>query len=296
MNATETGAFVGGLLKLLEAVPPVIWSGLLASVVALLGVMVGHWGTSKRFREQLAHDSRQKALDRLSTLRKDLYSRAGDTFVRTSQHLASLNSKASANANLADGLTDFLALSAQISLVATDRTRTLIGTLSIEMSEGLLKLLPEAAPCHREHYLIELADEAVDAAQAEIDSALQGMRQLNDSGVMDIAKFEALQRRFNEASTRMDEQHALRMAAYKRLHAANQHFNRQVQRVIGGFSEIQMEVQIALREEMGLETDREAFREQSRMARRRMRRATAVANKRIFEADAVPDAPVDGRA
>lgn len=59
----------------LASVPDVVWSGIVASVITVLGVMVTNWGLSKRHRQQLrhteeenarkrAHDASESALDR----------------------------------------------------------------------------------------------------------------------------------------------------------------------------------------------------------------------------------------
>lgn len=270
------------VIKLVGVVPGTVWAGLVGAAVTLAGVFVTHLGTSKRLKLQLDHDAEQKRLDRLAMLRKDVYLRAGEQLIRTQQYLASLNARDPQEEGLADGLTDFLSLSAQICLIANDRTVRLLSELGVVLGEGFLELLPRAAPAHTESTKIRLINEEVAACQVHIDAALQSMRSINESGQPDPASFDALNRSIDFERGRLERLYADRHAAYERLHRANQDFNVASLVVMDRISEPSMDAQIALREEMGLLTDRDEARSQMAMARARMSRAAKAANAKIF--------------
>lgn len=285
MPTPHTLDFADQVIKLFASVPATFWAALVGACVALTGVVLTNWGTSKRQAQQLAHDAQQKQLDRLAALRKDIYLRAGEQLVRAQQHLSTLNAKDSTE-NLADGLTDFLAVAAQVGLIASEKTSRLLNELSVRFGEGFLKLLPEAAPAHRAAHTIKLASEEIAAAQSQADAAIEGMREINQSGVPDDARFAALTRAAEYESGRIDRIHAERTAAFDRLRAANGAFHSASVEVLDYLSEAAIDVQIALREEMGLTTDADEARRMMADGRARMARASAAANARIFGEEA----------
>ena len=288
----QTLDFADQAIKLFAAVPATFWAALVGACVALTGVMLTNWGTSRRLAQQLTHDAQQKQLDRLAALRKDIYLRAGEQLVRTQQHLSSLNMKDAEEVNLADGLTDFIALAAQVGLIGTQRTVGLVAELSIGFGEGFLELLPDAAPAHRARTTIKLTSEEIAAAQARADAAIEGMRQINQSGQRNDQRFEALQRAAEYENDRIDRVHKEREAAFERLHAANRVFHDAAAAVLDRLSDSVIDAQIALREEMGLATDPVEARRLSAEARERMGRASAAANRKVFAAREVAPEPV----
>ncbi|MBC8751289.1 MULTISPECIES: hypothetical protein [Paraburkholderia] len=73
-----------GLTSLLAAVPNVVWSGIVGSLITVIGVLVTNFGLSRRHREQLqhtaeenarklTHDASESALDRKMKLKRDVY-------------------------------------------------------------------------------------------------------------------------------------------------------------------------------------------------------------------------------
>lgn len=266
------------MIQLFAAVPVTFWAALVGATVALTGVVLTNWGTSRRLAQQLEHDAKQKQLDRLASLRKEIYLRAGEQVVRTQQHLSSLNTLDPEETELAGGLTDFVALASQVGLIGSQRTSGLIAELTIRFGEGFLNLLAYATPAHRARSQIKLTSEEVTAAQARADAALEGMRQINLSGQPDDPRFGALQRAAEFDNDRVNRLHEERQAAFQQLREANRRYYDAATAVLDGLSDAVIDVQIALREEMGLATDPVEARRLSADARERMRRASAAAN------------------
>lgn len=279
----QTIDFADQLLKLVAAVPASVWGGLLGAGVTLAGVLVTNWGMSKRLAQQLSHDAEQKKLDRLASLRKDVYLKAGEQLVRAQQHLSGLNASTSLDTNPADGITDFLALSAQVALIATDRTARLVNELSLAIGEAFMELLPAAVPAHREHVNIKIANDEISGAQRLLEEILLAMRQLADSGSPDPARFGALQASLGSERTKLDELILERDEAYQRLFTANKEFSALATALSERLSGPILEAQFALREEIGLSSDRAAALEQLARSRERMALSGAAANERIMK-------------
>jgi hypothetical protein len=75
---------LGGLASLLATVPNVVWSGIVGSLITVIGVLVTNVGLSRRHGEQLrhtadenarklTHDATESALDRKMKLKRDVY-------------------------------------------------------------------------------------------------------------------------------------------------------------------------------------------------------------------------------
>ena len=292
MTAPQTFDVADQIIKLVSAVPATVWAGLIGAGLALTGVVLTNWGTSRRLKLQLTHDADQKQLDRLAALRKDIYLQAGEQVVRAQQHLTSLNAM-NEKTNPADGLIDFVAIAAQIGLVASDRTARLVAELNLRFGEAFLALLPEAAPAHRARTSIEYLSEQITAAQAQADAAIESMRHINESGELNQVRFEAPSRSVEFETARIQHLTKQRDSAYERMHAANRSFHSAVTVVMDRLAEQSIAVQISLREEMGLETDPDEARRLMTDARDRMRRAADEANSKIFAPATPEDASVE---
>ena len=75
-------------------VPDIVWSGIFASTITLLGVFVSDWKNSKRLQQQLKFTERENERARQMALRKEVYLPAAGALTRLQSHLFSLGSVA----------------------------------------------------------------------------------------------------------------------------------------------------------------------------------------------------------
>jgi hypothetical protein len=134
------------LLGVLRSVPDVIWSGLIASVLALGGVLIIDGRNTKRLKLQLEHDANEKAKERTATLRREVYLPAMEELVNANAHLASLPQLDLSKVNAADGLREFFGASAKLQLVAEPKTAVLANELTALYGELVLKLVAKSVP------------------------------------------------------------------------------------------------------------------------------------------------------
>jgi hypothetical protein len=78
------------IIDFLARVPDVIWSGLIASVVTLSGVMISNRSNTKRLIRQLAHDSQEKHKERFASMRRDVYLKAAEELAKVSSFFGRL--------------------------------------------------------------------------------------------------------------------------------------------------------------------------------------------------------------
>src|SRR5262245_53109824 len=75
------------VLDLLKFIPDVVWSGIIASLLTLSGVLISNKSNTARLRMQLNHDAEQKERDRKATIRREVYIRAAEELVKANTHL-----------------------------------------------------------------------------------------------------------------------------------------------------------------------------------------------------------------
>jgi hypothetical protein len=110
------------MFDLLKAVPDVIWSGVIASVLTLGGVFISNSSNTKTLKIQLAYDATEKDKDRKTMLRREVYLNVVEESVKANSYLASLPSLDLASTNFASGLQGFFVAAAKLELVADSKT------------------------------------------------------------------------------------------------------------------------------------------------------------------------------
>lgn len=196
------------VLHYIEAIPDIIWAALMGSALTLFGVMLSNRSSTKNLLRTLAHEAREKAADRIHSLRKDIYLRAAEEMAKVSNFFGRIPQLDPTKENIADGLSGFFAASMKLQLVAESATAKLANELTARYTEILFALIPKASPAHTLQANISIASELIEQKQAEAARALAEMTQLNETGRPDPPRFEALQRSFEysqQAVTRLAE-------------------------------------------------------------------------------------------
>ena len=114
------------LICFLQSIPDVIWSGLIASVLTLSGVLISNWSNTSRLKLQLQHDADQKTTERTATLRRDVYLSAAEELTKANTYLGSLAQIDLAKTNPAEGMQGFFGAAAKLQLVAEPKTALLV--------------------------------------------------------------------------------------------------------------------------------------------------------------------------
>lgn len=250
-------------------VPDVVWSGVIASVITLSGVLLSNHSNTVRLEKQLAHDAEQKEKERLASLRKDVYLRAAEEVAKLGGYFAKLPSFDPTKVNLGDGLSEFLAVSAKVQLVANEQTVRLAAELTTVYAEIFSELALKATPIYDAQRDISLATQYYDQNISQVNRTLEEMRLLNESGQPDARRFAALQRSA-ESSQKIADTHAQRRSeAYERLQSANIDYQVAMLERMIGIGELNVKISAALRSEIGLSTDVSAHLEmlESNLAR-----------------------------
>lgn len=243
----------------LTKVPDVVWSGLLASGLTLLGVMLSNWSNNRRLVKQLSHDSIEKERDRINALRKDVYLKAAEELAKVGGYLGKIPQLDPTKENISDGLSEFFGIAAKLQLISQPETSDLVGELVTRYGEILMGLLAKASPVHDLNTDIRIAGDFYDRNQAEAARALAEMKHLNESGGSDPARFTALERSFKIAQEAANHFQNERSEAYAKHAIAIREYMIFMLKEIRSVAPLQMKISAAIRGELNLTTDMASY-------------------------------------
>ena len=179
-------------IEFIKSVPDVIWSGVIASILTLSGVLISNRSNTNRLKIQLQHDANEKAKERTAALRHEVYLRTVEELVKANSHLVSLPTLDLSKTNFGDGLQGFFSSAARLQLVAEPRTSLLVNQLVVEYGELVFQLMAHLMPASRAKADIQIADDLYTKAQAQVTRVLSEMAKLYESGRPDPLAFASL--------------------------------------------------------------------------------------------------------
>lgn len=254
------------IVSFFSSVPDVIWSGLLASVVAstitLGGVLLSNRGNSQRLKLQLDHDAREKAKERITSLRRDVYIQTAEELSKLSNYLTSLPQADLAKTNTAEGFQGFVTAATKLQLVAEPQTALLVNELLASYSDLFFRLLNKLVPLQELRVAINLRNSFYDKAQNEATRIIGEMNALNETGQKNETVFRALNTSFEfqqAQATKLAEERDVFWTRHNKMHVEFQKALLVELRAIG---ERQIDVMIEIRRDLGLTTELDAFRKQ----------------------------------
>jgi hypothetical protein len=193
------------LINLFRAVPDVIWSAVLASLLTLSGVLISNRSNTTRQRIQLQHDADQKAKERNAALRREVYLKLAEELTQANSYLARLPQVDASKANPAEGMQGFFAAAARLQLVAEPKTALLVNELVGSYGELLLRLISRSMPLQSARQKITLHDDLYSRAEEQVTRVLGKMVKFNESAQASEQVFCALQRSFEGFQTQASE-------------------------------------------------------------------------------------------
>jgi hypothetical protein len=238
---------------------PVVWSGIIAAGIALLGTAVGafatNWGATKRLKLQLDHDTEQKAKERLLALRRELYLKAVDANVRGLAYFGTLPQADFTKPDADLPIRNLLAVGAQLQLVVNQGTVQMVSDVISAYGALQIKLIMKVMPMHNLRTDINLMNAQYDNAQAEIKRVLALMTQLNESGQRDPERFERLNRSFEFARQVSQEAADARVESWDQSNALQRQYMADLVPEMRRLSELQTRLLVELRRELDVGGD-----------------------------------------
>ncbi|NJC47349.1 UNVERIFIED_ORG: hypothetical protein GGR78_000570 [Xanthomonas campestris] len=259
--------------QFLSNVPDVIWSGIVASGLTFMGVMLSNRSNTHRLLVQLSHDSEQKERDRVLTLRREVYLKVAEELARVSSHLSKIPHLDPVSQHLDNGLSEYFAASAKLQFVACRETAELSGELTMRYSEILMQLLTKAQPVHDLNVDVGLFSEAANKYQKDADRIVAAMREMNESGNPEPQRMKALHRSFEFSQEQASLHNSSRAEAQNKLPAALNDYTVALFSELRSVGALQMKFIASVRRELGLEADSSNAEAKLEAAHQRINRA-----------------------
>jgi len=254
----------------LTSIPDVIWSGVIASLLTLGGVLLANRSSTVRLRIQLEHDSQEKAKQRRAELRKDVYLEAAEQSVKANAYLAALPNVDLSKPDAVTPIQGFFAAAAKLQMVADTKTAIHTSQLVGTYGQLLLKVLQLARPIQDAKFTAHLSKQYYDEAQIEIKRILAAMIALNESGKPDPEQFASLGRSFEFRRAQAATHAAEQQAALDQATSLHLNFLREFLPSIKEIGKKTMVLMIEIRREFDIESDGEAMENELRAQWQRM--------------------------
>lgn len=261
----------------LLSLPTVLWAGVIAAIVSLMGavggVVLSNRSSERRLVTQLRHDSSEKQRDRVAALRKEVYLKLFEELSAVSAHLGALAGKDPVTENLGAPLQDVMSQLGKVQLVGAQQTALLAGEVSSLYGEALFRLMLAAKPMHDLKIDIDIADKTFREHMSEAQRVSREILAINESGKPDRDRLRALQNSFGHFQQQKQVSLEERAGASEAFNVLQKPF---VQAVFGELKLIapaQAKLMAAMREEIGLASDLEFMLERLEGTQARMRNA-----------------------
>lgn len=228
----------------IQSVPPVVWSGVVGAVVALLGVILNSWLTAR-------NQANEKRLDRTMALRKEVYLPLVASLAEVQLLLGGLASGVEIDL---EPLVSFTGAASKVSIIAETKTTILANRLSSELNLAFMDLNIASFKARGATMDIGIHKELRLKAQAEVDIATSEINKFHRAGSVDRLVFDALQRNRDSHVAEVRRCSDLEVAASFTHTSESMEYLRRYREKIPALSNELVGLYVAIRAELGLET------------------------------------------
>ena len=254
-------------------VPTVVWSGIVAALISLGGIVLSNWSTARRLRIQLKHDADEKLKDRLGVLRKEVYLQLYSDITALQGHLGALSSKDPTSPEFGLPVQAVNTQLAKVQLVGSEEVMRHASELQALYTESLFALMVAAKSLHELRTDIALADQFYDQYLQEAQRVTKEITSLNESGRPDPVKMAALNRSFDSFRKQYTNYADERAGSWDKYNASQDDFISIVKEQIARVAPTQAKLMASLKNEIGVRTDAATLLRQIESNQERMEKA-----------------------
>lgn len=240
------------IIHFFNNIPDVIWSGIIASALTLSGILISNRSNTTRLKLQLTHDREEKAKERTSSMRREVYLKATEELVKLNAFLASLPQQDLSKSDLGAGFVGFQSAFARLQLVAEPKTTLLAMQLSAVYAELFIDLMQHLMVLGNAKSDIKIADDLYTQANSEVQRVLATMSRQNETGKPEQQVFDALKRSFEFHQEQAAKFAAERSAGWSSFNKGNLTFIRHLFLRIRDIAPQQMKLLVEIRRDLAL--------------------------------------------
>ena len=239
--------------------------GIATGLIALLGIGISQLFTFRALKNQQSHDSKERREQRKFEMRQEVYLQFADDFTAAKRHLATLLEHELSEADA--GLRAFFASSQKMEVVSEPKALEHVHRMNVSIGQWFFEALPAVAEVSSERVSSKTFIEATDRARAAAQEIVDDMDLRIRTGKMTDEDFRSLSLGRDSkqalASTFADEN----IKVLSNIARISQAYMLKYLKWMAETAEIDVEVFIAIREEMELSVDREVYRKRATEAR-----------------------------
>ena len=248
---------------LFEAIPAPLWGIIgtaFGALLTLTAALVLNSGNNKRLRIQLRHDEKEKNTDRMNAMRREVYMDAIAEMIKVSGYLGDLPNGDISSKNVSSDLQNFYVAAAKLSLVSSDETQKAVDALGIEYSKLIFISLQRLMPLHSASIDKTLHAKYFQDFMNDVSRVLAEITRFNEAGRTEQNVFAALERSSNFLMSQAKIQEEKRSEAQARFDELHAEFNHLLMSDMKKISQLQVEVLITIRKDLGVATDEQDLR------------------------------------
>lgn len=242
-------------IEYVRSIPDVIWSGVIASCITLSGVMLSNWSNTKRLEIQLSHDGKERAKDKISSIRKEVYLKAVEDIATTNIHVATIADRDLTKSDMNLEFQTIAATMEKLKIVAEPKTALLAAELNVQFGALVLELLPKLVPLHEARSAIDINNSAYENSLADASRVMRDIHKFTEDGRQDVAVLQALQRSYDFFRKQFEQYAEARSQAYERFDVRSRAFNAELLPQMKDLSRTQLKLIVSIRSDLGVTTD-----------------------------------------
>ncbi|WP_456025041.1 hypothetical protein [Pseudomonas capeferrum] len=250
------------IIALIKEIPNVVWSAVIAALISLGGIILSNRGNNQRLIVQLQHNAEEKTKERIHAIRSEVYLSAVEFIESTNIQMSSLSSRDLTKNDITQELQVIAGAMAKLKLVAGPETSKLASELGVISGAVFLKLLSSLKPIHYEKIEIGIADDLYVETSEEAKRIQREIDALNQSGVMDYIKYQALRQAYEFSFSQSQKYAEDRASAWERHAVVLNDFNEVLMLEMKALTEAQLNLMVAARLDLGLDSDLQELRRQ----------------------------------
>jgi len=182
------------------AIPPVIWSGVIGSLIGscltILGVFLTNRAHEKRQAALLDHEKQKYKSEQKLAFKKEVFLNVAKSFADVLGVISKLTNLDFTQKEIEAQVSDHSGIVAKAYLAAKEDSVAAILSYSADTAEALIKLMSERAIILDHKKAIEIYQSTIDSATNEKNRIIAMMAELNLQGIKNQATFEYLNKSY----------------------------------------------------------------------------------------------------
>lgn len=245
----------------LSEIVSIIALPLLGIVGTLMGVIVANRASTKNLRLSLENASAEKKIDRKNDLRREIYLDFIEKMSFLAAYVGTLNTVNIGKVNVFSETQGFFSAAAKVALISENETSLLVTKLSTSHGELLLDIVLHMRTHSDLLSALEHLDEMSRNNETEIQRILSEISHVIEAANYDEVRHQKLNASFDFFAERTQTFIAERGELNKQYKASMIDFNQYLFKAIEPLRPLGLEVAVALRMELGIDTNIDDFRQ-----------------------------------